>query len=358
MAEEINTYHNKQEIRGRMLNLAAIIHGVSNPELLDPAVILLIESLAEEIYHLSAEIDNLEDRVLNKLSSILVSETEAFACPTHSLLHASPREDKLELTVTDAFMLDSLKKKQDGLSLYPVCDTPIYHGGIRYFIFDRYIFSMDRELTKTLVTRGGIIRKGQDDTNSFWIGLELDGRITNIENLSLYICLTGGYNSADNTEQLLRCKWKCAGQDISVRKGLFSKEEKPGNPKLNLFHKYDPSYRVNRKIKHEYDRYYVTINQSSDITERKETFPAMLKPYFSETVRSDFQKEMLWFEILCPSDFTEEMIRSVEVSINIIPVACKRLVGEVLQVNRHIPVIPVDYSHHSFLREILLKAFP
>lgn len=351
MKEAAHTYHNKQGILERMLNLAAIIQGVNDPELLDPIAILLIESLAEEVYHLSAEVDHMEARVLNRLSSMLVSETAALACPAHSLLHVSPRECRLNLTTTDSFILDQeQKKEQDKLSLYPVCDSPVYHGGVRYFIFDRYLFSMDRELTKTLITRSGTIRKGEGAANSFWIALELDNDIEDIENLSFYVNLSAGYKSPDYLKQLLRGKWKCAGEEVPVRKGLYSTEEHPGNPMLNLFQKSDHAYRINREIKKRYDKYYVTIDKPLCITGKKETFPAALRPCFPEAVLSSFQKEMLWFEILCPPGFTEEIIRSVEISINIIPVACKRLVKEVLQVNRHIPVIPLHTrENESFL---------
>lgn len=333
-----------------MLNLATTIQGVGKPESIDPITTLLIESLAEEIYHLSTEIDNLEDRVLNKLSSILVSETAALACPAHSLLHVSPREYKLHLTTTDSFVLDERKKEQDQLSLYPVCNTPVYHGGVRYFIFGRYLFSIDRELTKTLVTRSGTLRKSEDTANSFWIGLELDNDIDNIENLSFYLNLSEGYRTADNLKQLLHSKWRCSGEDVPVRKGLYATEEILKNPMLHLFRNSDHAYQTNCEIKKQYDNNYVTIDRPLDVSGKKELFPTALTPFFPEGVRSNFQKEMLWFEIVCPSGFTEEMIRSIEVSINVIPVACKRLVKEVLLVNKHIPVIPLDTrENESFL---------
>lgn len=333
-----------------MMNLAMMMRGVNKPEMLDPMAILLIESLAEEIYHLAFEIDNLESRVLNKLSSILVSETGTLARPAHSLLHISPREYKLDLTNVDSFVLDEQKKEEDKLFLYPVCNTSLYQGGVRYFMFDKYLFRMDRELTKTLVNRSGTIPKETDATNSFWFGLELDHRITDIENLSFYINLSHGYHSTDSLKQLLHSQWRCAGENITVCKGLYAIEENFENPILNLFRTSDHTYKINHEIKEGYDKHFITINQSLDITGRKEIFPATLKSCFPESVYSDFTKELLWFEITCPSSFTEEIIRSVEISINVIPVVCKRLVNKVIQVNKCVPVIPlVTGENESFL---------
>lgn len=339
--ERINTYYDKRSILSRMLDLAADIQGISKSEPQDPVVTLLVESLAEEIYHLSTEIDNLEARVLNKLSSILVSETQTLARPAHSLMHVSAREGKVELTTGSRFFLThNYEKKSRSLSLYPVCNTTVYSGDIRYFIFDRYLFSIDQELTKTLINRNG--RAGDTQEKSFWIGLELDGEITDITGLSFYMNLSHGYGSRDNLNRLFHSQWRFQGQNIRTRKGLFSKEEMIRSPEMKLFHRFDNAYRINREIKKSFDRHYITIDQPLDLSGEKEKFPTFLASYFPQEISANIPKELYWFEIICPSDFTDEMMRAIEISINIIPVSCKELVEEVLQLDKRIPIIPIN----------------
>lgn len=333
-----------------MMELAAAVQGISKSELSDPVVNLLIESLAEEIYCLSTEIDNLEARVLNKLSSMLVSETKTVASPTHSLLHVQPLEPKLELATTHSFALGGQNRGLDDLQLYPVCNTPVYNGGIRYFIFERYLYSMDRELTKTLITRSGPTNKEPFEAHAFWIGLELDDSIKNVENLSFYINLPGGYHSTDNLKQLMLGKWECCGHEIRMHNDIFHIEETLGHPILDLFRKSDNAYKVNRETREHYGKHFMTIDQPFNIEGKKEIFPASLQSGFPDEIMASFNKTLLWFKITCPPSFTEEMVRAIEVSINIVPVSCKQLVKEVLQVNKHIPIIPLHTKvNESFL---------
>lgn len=346
---EIKTYHNKRSILNRMLDVAASIQGVNRSELLDPVVTLFIESLAEEIYHLSADIDNLEARILNKLSSILVAETATVASPVHSLLHVSALKNIQTVTTTTDFSFKyKLNQRNYNLSLYPVCNTRIYNGDIRYFILNRYLYSIDKDLTKTLITRSGQLKNNEN--NSLWIGLELDESITNLKNLSFYLNLSNGYGHDEHLKELTHAKWKFQGQDIFISKGLYSENDSLENPNLDLFYRYDNSNRLNQAIKKVYDKYFITISQHLDISGRKEVLPKPLESIFPETVKGTIQKELIWFEIICPADFSEEIIRAIEISINIIPVSCKQLVKEVVHTNKYLPIIPLNTQEgESFL---------
>jgi hypothetical protein len=308
-------------------------------ELLDPVVILFLESLAEEIYKVAGEISNLENRLLDKISSLLVPNTEAIAQPAHTLLHVSPQETSLEVTTTTGFYHLSGHNKEP-LFFYPVCNTKIHKGDVCYFIHNGTIYAVNKDQTRTRLTRNG---KSKPQTeNTFWTGLELDEGIDNLSNLSFYLNFQG-IPQKEKYLNLLSCTtWKIQDQTIPMSKGLFFTGEKYGDESLEFFASCDLSHRINDSIKKEYDNRFLTVTGNFDIKDKRSLFPQELTDCFSTAVMSGFNKPLLWIEVACPQDFTAEILDNLQVAVNVIPAVNKRLVSKSTVIKPELPFIPLN----------------
>ncbi|MDR1437285.1 MAG: hypothetical protein LBI65_04110 [Candidatus Symbiothrix sp.] len=340
----MDKHWNKNRILSRMIRPAAGYSNPGRPETPDPAVTLFLESLAQEIYRISGEIDDMGKRLLDKLASILIPDENTVAHPAQAILHAVPREPMLEITAETAFTCTSSRRE---FSFYPVCNTRIYQGGARYFVHGGTIYLMDDDLSRNCLTRSG--KKKSSRKNSFWIGLELSPEMKNLANLSFHIDFQGTDNRKKYLELLSCLEWEVQGQAISMEKGLFSEENGCENPP-DMFSAYDFSRKINRSIKEELDVHFLTVKADFDITGRRETFPGELREDFPETLTAKFTDPLLWLKVNCPQTFSPEIIETVQLNINVFPVVNRQLHSLIFETGNSLPIIPLKTEENeSFL---------
>jgi hypothetical protein len=345
MQHTIDSHWNKKSIRERMLRFASTSWGVHRAEAIDPVVLLFLESLAEEIYKITGEVENLETRLLDKLSSLLVPGMDTVAQPSRTLLHAMPVEGRLEITTKTEF-------RQGKYSFYPVCNTRIHNGSVRYFIHNGTLYSIDNQM-RTRLTRQG--RKNPHDENSFWIGLELNEAVENLSELSFYFDIQGITGKDKYLNLLSCCEWKIRDQALIVAKGLFSTEEEYENDILSFFSASDLSVQINKSVMNDYENHFLTVKNKFDINGKKEAFPEKLKACFPENIHSSITGRLLWIEAVCPPEFTPELMDSLHISINVFPVVNRRLVSGSMEVNGALPFIPLTSGvNESFISVLSL----
>lgn len=331
-------YINKQHILDRMRRFATDYMGISQIELLDPIVCLFLESLGEEIYKISGEIDNMETRILDKLSAMLISDINAITKPGHCILHATSQESCLPINTTTEFYYEYGSKGKKH-SFFPVCNTTIYNGDVNYFIYKGLFYTVDKEQYKNLIARSD--RREYFPDNSFWIGLELDENITNLKGLSFYIDFNTVYNKEEYLKQLSYTVWKIQETVVATQKGIHSVNDKYDNDTLELFSHYDSSNRINKIVKNKYNSNFFSIKDNIDISNKREIFPRKLESYFDSNLKNKFKNPLIWIEITCPGGFTSEIINSLQICINAFPVVNKKLISKTEEVKNTTPIIPL-----------------
>ncbi|MDR1501095.1 MAG: hypothetical protein LBT43_01395 [Prevotella sp.] len=337
---------NKGQILDRMCKLAANLFGISHTELLDPVVNLFLGSLSEEVYKVAGEIDNIENRILDKLSSILVPSIDTIAKPAHCILHAVPREGIAEVTCENEFRHFS-KNRNRSFSFYPVCNTDIRKGGILYFIHKGGIYSLDRNLSKTLYIRS---HRHEMDDNTFWLGLDLDKGIKDISGLSFYFDIHGISDKDRYLSLLPYTTWSIGDEILTMNKGISSQKQEYENITLSLFSGYDLSNKINRSVKEFYHNRYLSIAGNCPIEGKKEILPEELLPYFPENTVSGIEKPLVWIKVSCIRKMTADIISSLQPSINAFPVVNKELIFRTTDVKRMMPVIPLSTENkESFI---------
>jgi hypothetical protein len=339
MTNPSNPYKNKRTIRERMRGFAARYLDVSRTELLDPLVNLLLESLSEEVYGIAGALEAAEDRIRDRLASLLVPAMDAVAQPAHTVLHAAPAEGATELTVRTEFRCAA-----NGLTFYPAVNTRLYGGDVRRFVHNEYFYAVNPDQTYTLLTRGG--KRDPAASPVFLIGLELDGSVEDLENMSLYIDFNGVSNKEKYLDLLSHVRWRMQGAELSLARGIYSIEEEHENDVLAFFSARDISSRINRRAEELYAPHFLTIKNPAPVR-NMETAPQSLKTFFPEHV---LNRPFLWLEAVCPAEFSPGILNAMKVGINAFPAVNRKLVHKTAETDRILPVIPLSTGKgESFL---------
>lgn len=342
-------YNNKQVISDRIRRFAAGYYSLSQVDLLDPVSNLFLESLGEEIYKLSGEIERMESRILDKLSTMLIPGQGQSAFPSHTILHAKALTLPFEITTKTPFRSKrTYGGKTMDISFYPVCNTLIYPGDIKFFVYKGQFYTTEIYGTKTLLTRSKNRSSFSDRT--FWLGIELDDTVASVENLSFYIDLAGSYNKETYLKELSQIVLNVDGQELSTRKGLSTTVKTEENKILNFYSVFDNSNIINKKIKTLYDSHYLSVKGNLPIEGKKKVLPESLKEQFDVNLAENIKTPLLWIEIICPQELPLDVVDSLQISINTFPVVCKELVRRTEDIDNIIPVIPLrTASNESFL---------
>src|ERR1700744_2124260 len=185
-------FDTKEDIRARMLHNAMDYWGAANVNDMDPMVKLLIEALSTELYNVSNDVKNLENRALNKISRILASDYLTSALPAHAILKADPIEATEQLTTGHHFFYrqpvesDPAKRnEQFDVFFSPVGDITLFNAAIRYTCNGRQLIEIDQQLQKNTILRAGA--NTYAEPNTLWIGIDCPPQLTNLYNLGLFI---------------------------------------------------------------------------------------------------------------------------------------------------------------------------
>ncbi|WP_156032910.1 type VI secretion system baseplate subunit TssF [Prevotella sp. 10(H)] len=328
-----------------MRQFAANLSGVNQTELLDPVINLFLESLSEEIYKIAGEIDNIENRILDKLSSILVPTLDTIAKPAYCIMHASSQNVVTDITAQSGFQYYNGKQN---LSFYPVCNTRVYNGRIAYFIHKESVYTIERDLSRTLYYRSH--QKNSPDKNNFWIGLDLNENIENICGLSFYFDFHGVFDKDKYLNLLPHTTWSIQGKKIPVSKGIFSSKDEYENITLELFAHNDLSNKINKSVKKHYNNCFLSIDKDCFIKDKKEPFPKELTDSFPENLSTGINKPLVWIKVTCPQEIAPEMIDLIQLDINAFPVVNKGFVSKIIRIKKTTPVIPLDTGNgESFI---------
>jgi hypothetical protein len=188
------------------------------------------------------------------------------------------------------------------------------------------------------------------DGNTFWLGLDLDENIANISGLSFYFDLYAVYNKEEYLNLLSYTAWSIGKDRLVMNKGISSQKEMPEDMALRLFSRYSLTNKINQSVTDRYNDHFLTIAEDCPVSDKKEYFPAELAPDFSENIKEKTGKPLIWIKITCPHRISPDIIDSLLLSINAFPVLNKEFISKITEVNKAIPIIPVNTEcNQSFL---------
>jgi hypothetical protein len=344
-----------------MLRNALDFWGASNLNDIDPFVKLLIEALSSELFNVSNDIKNLENRVLNKVSRILASDYLTSALPAHAILKGTPIENNETLSIHNHFFYrksgsaEAGKTNAEPLDVFftPVGETPLVNASIKYIFNGQHIYEYDEQAHRTNAINA---LPGYAATeNSLWIGIECAPQVSDIKNAAIFFEWPGYTTNEDFYKLLAVVKCYTDKDELQITPGLFYKEDND-NQTRPVFYEQNIINQITRDIKEFYNNRFISLtdNRLSNVIDFKQQFPQPFTEIFNPADLNRL-KPCIWLKLTFPAAISTQVIDDLQVSINCIPVMNRRLYEQKFRlknINNIIPVKPADKEHFLSVRDL------
>ena len=343
--------YTKESIKSRMFNRAAALWDIRDVDSLDPLVKLLVESLASEIFKLSGEIQDIENRILEKLARVFTPSHMLSASPAHTVVHARaqsgtcPVNNQTEFLYKDPQFMrrHSLRR----LVFTPVCQTTLIDGDIVHMIGNGRFYNMNSKNGKEHIANA--IQSDPIFNNTVWLGLECGRHIKSLKDLSFYFDLPFMGNDKEGFFRLLNYgKWSHAGESIGMLPGLQKAEDITKSPQGES---YGRGY-LDRRIVAIYDCRFQTIADELLMKSLQAAIlPKELEHLFDTSLTSSLMP-VIWIKLELPPAFDHKTIDQLEVQVNCVPVTnifLKAITGEVTPL---LKIVPLSKDDNEFFLSV------
>ena len=323
-------YSSKDEIRNRILKNARDYWGIKTATDFDPLVKLLIEALSTELFNVSNEVKNLENRILDKISRILASDTLTTALPAHAILQARPFEgiDTLEPTAQFFYKkktkgsIDESKEQAIDIFFSPLKPVKVFNAAVSYFATANHFFQFDGNHNKTLIASA--VGKQADLQNTVFLGVEVAPTLTSIQGMSFFFDWKNYLVNEELYDLISLSQWTLNHQPVQLSLDKFYQEKKKSiDP---AFEKHDVFQVLTKDIHSLYANRFLTIDQQDLLPPDKHigSCPEVLSQRFPAAIEQ-IKAPVLWFKIQFPAAFTEQLLDELHVSVNAFPVVNKKM---------------------------------
>lgn len=305
MASDVN--NSKEAIKNRILKYALNYWSIKNIEDLDPAVKLILEALSLELYNLGNEVKDTQVRMLEKIAGLLTPDFLTAPGPAHAVLYATPVEPTEVLNNTTSFVAQSKIASQNEVAdtsldvfFTPVDAVQVLDVQVAHLLSVGNLFSYDPSYNRQVTARAG--RGKYPENNTLWLGLRVNAKIDNIQNLALYFDWKNiEPRLGQRTYQLLPLtKWFLNDKELQVTPGKqYVNRSDAADTYEAIFLEYDLLSLIEKDVKQHYDPKFISISDSrfSPIQDFKEEYPAAFKSYFSEIDLQNLKERLVWIKV-------------------------------------------------------------
>jgi len=352
-------FNTKEDIRTRMLRNAMDYWGATNINDMDPMVRLLVEALSTELFNVSNDVKNLENRVLSKISRILASDYLTSALPAHAILRGQPLEANETVSINNEFFYkrqlgtDSVKAEELNSFFSPVGQIDLFNATIRYTFSGINLYEHDENMRKSTIATA--LSRLNNEPNLLWIGIDSVPELVNMQNVGLFFEWSD-YAANDDFYKLLSViKCYLNNNEIETTPGIIYQEDKNADNRP-VFYEQDVANLINRDIKEFYDNRFVSLTDEklTDISVLRRNFPEPFAEIFNPTDLMRLQS-CIWIKISFPAAITPRIIDDLQISLNCFPVLNRKRHTHkyrLREVNNIIPIKAPANDHFLSVKEV------
>ena len=352
-ASEMNElfYSSKDEIRNRVLKNAREYWGLAATADFDPLVKLLIEALSTELFNISNEVSNLQNRMVDKISGILAPDTLISALPAHAILHARPVESVETIDEKSRFyygkrLIDKEENNREmtmDLFFSPLRTVKLFNARVAYIATGNNLFQVDDQQQRSLLAQA---KPGQQlGVNSFYVGVKTPKDLVSIEGLTFYFDWKNYQVDRQIYDLLSFAAWSVQGRTLKVAQDRFY-ETVPSGVR-SPFEEREILNILLRDVSAYYrDRFYTLTDVSWEQT-LLEAYPAAFTPVFASDSLESLKEELLWIKITVPATIHQHMLNELSVSVNAFPVVNKQRHDEKNRLKIMTDIIPLKLAEHE-----------
>jgi hypothetical protein len=341
----------KERIKSRILKKAADLWGYKEGEMesFDPLIKLIIEAIAGEIEKISFEINETQNRVIDRLTGLISPETDTVK-PSGAIMQTKAVDSDTAVNTTTQFLLKKAEdrtknpgnKENSEVFFSPAGEYPVYKGSILMYVAQRNIFGFESGTKRVYLVESEA--RDFKEFNTLWLGIDLEEEAGKFNGMSFFFDWLNEPQKELFRQYLPYSEWYFhSGEKIGIRTGLPENKAPDSLDKL-----FDISEKMEEQATRVYSRNFLTISISSADGLSKVKYPAIFENKFSVQELKSFKKELYWLRILFPAYCPPEILNNIVCSINCFPVLNRKIHKINYKAQKIVNVISLD-SPDSFL---------
>jgi len=324
-------YSSKEEIRNRIVKNAEDFWNIRDSNDLDPLVRLIIEALSNELFNVSNDVRNLENRIFDKLSRILAPDHLTSALPAHAVMHARPIEKTDYLNPFTQFSIgknigqddERNKNKKTDIFFSPLHKVRLHNAEIKYVATGTNLYATSYLNKLPLMSTLPGFNLGN---NTLYIGLSGLGSYRDLSGLNFFFDWKN-YAIPEHTYDLLSLsKWYLDEVPIPVYTERFMDADDDTDSTAPFHHKQLLNL-LKADVTQFYTNRFLTLERFTalDISAAQVNYPQLFGSVFQPNTLSQLDSSVIWLKVVFPAAITAEMLNELYIHINAFPVVNKKL---------------------------------
>ncbi len=364
MSVQLYNQFTKEAIKARMMQNAANLWGVKNPQALDPFVRLLVEAFSIELYRAANESQNIEGRILDKIAGLLTPNLLTMPQPAHGIMQAMPAEPVHTLnSLVHFFTTLRIASKAGGLpdenvdvNFTSVDHLKLTKANVAYIATGYQLFAIDHETgNKQPLLRTPTALPWA----TCYIGIEADKAVENLEGTPFYFEF-GSFGTQPWVYQLLPLiALNVNARPIPVLPGLqYISVPDSATQEEQLFRDHDMMKQLTNQVKIVYQHKFLTLGDCPVVTEQEAApaFPkALMQSFDGGVLLQKAGRQVVWMELKFPANFTYSILEDLSISINAFPVLNRSLTlsnYSYKALNNILPMRTASHEHFLSVHEV------
>lgn len=339
----------RERVKSRMLRRAAELWGYAETDLdaFDPLVALLIEACSVEFEHISGEIADTQNRLIDRLAQLLNPEIDV-AKPAFSIAQTRPVEPQSEIHPQTQLFVKRTTGAAGDVFFSPVSTTTLVDGAIRYMAGGGTLFRLEDGIQKVPIAyaESPAIAPYQ----SLWLGLELADQVPSLSGVSFFFDWPNQTERSNWYQYLPLGQWLMAGQELKIQPG-FAGATSIADDSSPLETEFNPVYKLEKQVLSLWNCAFITIEAAPafrQLPNQRQTFPAVFQDWFSDRDLRSLKEPLWWIEVRLPHNLPPEALTGLLCAINAFPVLNRRLHKLTYRLQQNLNIVPLE-TERSFL---------
>ena len=326
------TDFSKASIKSRLTRQAAELWGYGEADLdgFDPLVHILLEACAVEFEKIGQELHNTQDRLVERLATLLNPDVVDAPHPAHAVAQARAREAVVPLPNDAQFVFapPTVGRQAAGQELFfsPLQATRLVSGAVRCLATDATVWQVEANGQKRVVAQAATPAPAEH--RRLWIGLALPPEGVKISDLTFYFDWLNEPRRAAYAAFLPGEQWLLGRTELEASQGLPEPPPAAGTAAGALNGEYDFLRRVEQRVRELYAPAFVQLTGSGGALAgyAPRPYPAELAESFGDAAGLQaLTQPLTWLEVRFAHALPPEAFDQLVCALNCFPVLNRRL---------------------------------
>ena len=323
------TDFSKASIKSRLTRQAAELWGYGEADLdgFDPLVHILLEACAVEFEKIGQELHTTQDRLVERLATLLNPDVVDAPHPAHAVAQARAREAVVQLPNDAQFVFapPTVGRQAAGQEVFfsPLQATRLVSGTVRCLATDATVWQVDANGQKRVMAQAAT--PAPSEHRRLWVGLSLPAEGVKISDLTLYFDWLNEPRRATYAAFLPGEQWLLGRTELLAHQGL-AEPLAAANGALNG--EYDFLRRVEQQVRELYASSFVQLTGPAEALAAyaPRPYPAELAESFGPGPELQVLTQPLtWLEVRFAHALPPEAFDQLVCALNCFPVLNRRL---------------------------------